>query len=63
MNPKDKLDEIINLMEHHYKEMLPYHRFSQQEFTYEKHKYTSCMMCGHSDKALIHELKKLRKLL
>lgn len=58
-----QLNYIIEQLEYHYKMTERYNLVTQRIFTYEDKKYTSCLVCGHSDKAMIAELKKLRKIM
>jgi len=58
-----KLKEVIELMKIHDEQTAKYMRIGWQQFTYEDHEFTSCYICGHSDKAIIYELEKALKLL
>lgn len=58
---KAKLAEVVAMLERHEKEIGRVMPLMWRKFTYENHEFSSCTMCGHSDKALIYELKKLLK--
>lgn len=58
-----KLDEVIGMIEAHEKTLGDVMPMLWRKFTYENHEFSSCTMCGHSDKALVYELKKVRRLL
>lgn len=58
-----KLEEVISMIQNHYEETKGYTRLTMQKFTYEDKEFSSCLVCGHSDKAIIYELEKALKLL
>lgn len=59
----NKLNEIIEMIEYHEKQIGDVMPMLWQKFTYEDHEFSSCTMCGHSDKAILYELEKVKKLL
>lgn len=56
---KAKLTKIIKMMEYHAEQLAKYSPLSWNKFTYEDHEFHSCYVCGHSDEALLYELRKL----
>ncbi len=52
-----KLEEVIEQMKRHDEQTSKYMQIGWNKFTYEDHEFTSCYICGHSDKAIIYELE------
>ena len=57
-----KLEEVVSMIQHHYEETKDYNRLMTQKFTYEDKEFNSCLVCGHSDKAIIYELEKAQSV-